>query len=196
MDQPVLHLHACQVPDRRPSRAWIGTPNWTTSAFKGNREFAIVDGDPTVAHEAEAVFTADWAHQTYTGADDALVLSPNNSRSQIESLITHAKSSLDVYAEELNDHAVSSDLEQAVHRGVKVRLVTTVDDNIGNLTGVIPTVVRDRALYIHAKVIADGETMYLGSENYSATSLDKNREMGLIVKGSGHHSEGGGDICP
>ncbi len=47
------------------------------------------------------------------------MLSPNNSRSQIERLITHAQSSLDIYAEELNDQAVSRDLAQAVHRGVR-----------------------------------------------------------------------------
>jgi len=147
------------------SRAWIGTPNWTTSAFKGNREFAVIDTDPAVARETEAVFAADWAHTAYTGADDALVLSPMNSRAQIESLITSARRSLDVYAEELNDQVVSSDLQAAVHRGVKVRLVTTVDDKIGSLAGVIPTVVRDRANYVHAKiVIADGTAMYLGSE--------------------------------
>jgi hypothetical protein len=36
--------------------------------------------------------------------------------------------------------------------------------------------------YIHAKaVVEDGSTVYLGSENISATSLDKNREMGLIL---------------
>jgi cardiolipin synthase len=164
-------------------RAWIGTPNWTTSAFTGNREFAVIDTDPVVARETEAVFTADWDRKVYTGADDALVLSPANARTQIEALIASARSSLDVYAEELNDQVVSQDLTQAVHRGVKVRLVTTVDDKIGSLAGVIPVVRRSKSLYIHAKIIiADGRAMYLGSENYSATSLDKNREMGLIVR--------------
>ena len=84
--------------------------------------------------------------------------------------------------EELNDQAVSNDLQAAVHRGVKVRLVTTVDDKIGSLAGAIPTVVRLSRLYVHAKaIIADGKEMYVGSENFSATSLDSNREMGLII---------------
>ena len=143
----------------------------------------MIDSDTVVARETEAVFAADWTHSAYSGADDALVLSPANSRPQIEALIAHAQHSLDVYAEELNDKLVSRDLQAAVHRGVKVRLVTTVDDNIAGLAGVIPVVVRDKALYIHAKIIiADGAVMYLASENYSATSLDKNREMGVIVR--------------
>ena len=35
---------------------------------------------------------------------------------------------------------------------------------------------------VHAKtIVADGAQAYLGSENLSATSLDKNREVGLIL---------------
>jgi cardiolipin synthase len=41
--------------------AWIGTPNWTTSAFRSNREFAVVDTDSANVREAESVFQADWA---------------------------------------------------------------------------------------------------------------------------------------
>jgi cardiolipin synthase len=168
------------------ARAWIGTMNWTASAFKGNREFAIVDSDSAVVREAEDVFTADWAQDRYTGADDALVLSPMDARAQITAVISHASRSLDIYAEELSDPGISQALQRAVHRGVRVRLVTIPGDNIGRLATTIPMVVRLTRLYVHAKVIiADGATMYLGSENYSATSLDKNRELGLIVRDAG-----------
>jgi phosphatidylserine/phosphatidylglycerophosphate/cardiolipin synthase-like enzyme len=38
------------------------------------------------------------------------------------------------------------------------------------------------SLYIHAKaIIADGERAFVGSQNLSATSLDQNRELGIIV---------------
>ena len=39
-----------------------------------------------------------------------------------------------------------------------------------------------RSLYIHAKlIVADGERAFVGSQNISATSLDQNRELGIIV---------------
>lgn len=39
-----------------------------------------------------------------------------------------------------------------------------------------------RSLYIHAKlIVADGERAFLGSQNLSATSLDQNRELGIIL---------------
>ena len=91
------------------------------------------------------------------------MLSPNNARAQIEGLITHARHWIDVEAEEMGDQAVTSDLEAAVHRGVQVRLVTTLDDNIGSLAGVIPVVKRLSRPYVHAKaILCDGVAMYTG----------------------------------
>jgi cardiolipin synthase len=38
------------------------------------------------------------------------------------------------------------------------------------------------SLYIHAKlIVADGERAFIGSQNLSATSLDQNRELGIVV---------------
>ena len=162
--------------------AWIGSPNWIAAAFKSNREFSIVDTDPTVVGEAESVFQADWAHQTFTGNASALVLSPTNSRSQITARTTGAHSTLDVYAEELDDPAQEDALIAAVHRGVRVRIVCTGDGDVANLRAGGVQVVVDKKLYIHAKaIVADGTTVFIGSENISATSFDKNREMGLIL---------------
>ena len=85
-------------------------------------------------------------------------------------------------AEEMGDPAVSRDLVAAVHRGVQVRLVTTLDDNIGSLANTLRVVKRLRSPYVHCKaIIRDGLAMYVGSENLSTGSLDSNREMGLIV---------------
>jgi phosphatidylserine/phosphatidylglycerophosphate/cardiolipin synthase-like enzyme len=39
-----------------------------------------------------------------------------------------------------------------------------------------------RYLYAHAKaIVADGQRAFVGSENLSAASLDRNRELGVIV---------------
>jgi phosphatidylserine/phosphatidylglycerophosphate/cardiolipin synthase-like enzyme len=110
------------------SLAWIGSPNWTAAAFKANREFAVVDTDPGVAGEAEAVFTADWAHRPFTGNAADLVLSPANSRDRITALMTGARRTLDVYAEEVNDSAQEDAMSATAHRGVRVRVVCTGDN--------------------------------------------------------------------
>src|SRR5919199_1415749 len=48
------HAKFMVEPDR--GQALIGTMNWTTSAFTRTREFGVIDGDPAVVHESEAVF--------------------------------------------------------------------------------------------------------------------------------------------
>ena len=166
--------------------AWIGTMNWSASAFRSNREFAIVDRDPTAVAQAAAIFAADWVHAPPAVQPTALVVSPLNARGTLAALIAGARRTLDVYAEEVNDPAMSADLIAAVDRGVRVRLVTTVEDAIGALATALPTVRRDRALYIHGKaLIVDAglpdARLFLGSENLSAGSLDRNRELGLVA---------------
>jgi phosphatidylserine/phosphatidylglycerophosphate/cardiolipin synthase-like enzyme len=40
----------------------------------------------------------------------------------------------------------------------------------------------DTQLYIHAKmIVADGSLAFVGSENFSTTSLDNNRELGVLL---------------
>ena len=38
-------------------------------------------------------------------------------------------------------------------------------------------------IYMHAKAEIAGDEAFIGSENYSTSSLDENREMGLILRG-------------
>jgi phosphatidylserine/phosphatidylglycerophosphate/cardiolipin synthase-like enzyme len=101
-------------------------------------------------------------------------------------LVQGSQQTLDLYAEVLRDEEMLAALAAAAERGVVVRLI--VSDS--------PEFARERAqlaaagvairlassLYIHAKVIvADGEKAFVGSQNLSATSLDLNRELGIVV---------------
>jgi PLD-like domain len=46
----------------------------------------------------------------------------------------------------------------------------------------VSTYAEDASLYIHAKVVvADGTTAFVGSQNFSESSLDYNRELGLVT---------------
>ncbi|MGD0393599.1 MAG: phospholipase D-like domain-containing protein, partial [Acidimicrobiales bacterium] len=46
----------------------------------------------------------------------------------------------------------------------------------------VSTYPSDGSLYIHAKaVVADGASLFLGSQNFSESSLDYNRELGIIT---------------
>src|SRR6185312_6577294 len=96
---------------------------------------------------------------------------------------------LDVEAEELSDDAIVSAIVAAHDRGALVRVVLSDDTPSASQSSAVQTLQTDgievRKLstpYVHAKtMVADGTLAYVGSENFTANSLDSNRELGLIV---------------
>jgi hypothetical protein len=174
------HAKFMVEPDR--GQALIGTMNWTTSAFTKNREFGVIDGDPAVVGESEAVFAADLRRSRVPGSVAALVVSPLNARASLLRLIGVARRTLEVYAEETYDRQIEAALAAAVRRGVRVRMVTTGQGDVATLERAGVQVVIRQAPYIHAKaIVADQRAVFIGSENLSSTSLDQNREMGLVL---------------
>jgi cardiolipin synthase len=165
--------------------ALIMNQNLSVSSFTQNREFGIVTTHPDAVRTAAAIFEADWTRGPEP--DPApLVVSPTNARSQLLGLIRGATSSLDIYAEVLADREVLGALGEAAQRGVRVRLIVTpTSDNAAARAALAADGVEVRlakALYVHAKlIVADGKQAFVGSQNFSATSLDQNRELGIVV---------------
>ena len=165
--------------------AIIMNQNLTQSAFTTNREFGVVTNRPDAVQAAAAIFAADW---TRGGEPDPgpLVVSPTNAREQLLALVRGARVSLDLYAEVLRDPQLLEALAAAVERGVRVRIIVSPSaDFAAEMEALAASGVEIRlasSLYIHAKlIVADGERAFIGSQNLSATSLDQNRELGIIV---------------
>lgn len=171
--------------------AYIMTTNFTSAAFHTNREFDVIDANPTDVAALHALFLADWTGRPYTPSDPNLPLSPTDARTLLSALIASARRSLDVYAEELQDSGMEQVLAAAARRGVHVRLLLPAPSGIDRdapgvalitAAGAQVRRVPQSALYIHAKVIiVDGRRAFVGSQNLSAASLDRNRELGVIV---------------
>jgi phosphatidylserine/phosphatidylglycerophosphate/cardiolipin synthase-like enzyme len=169
--------------------AVIMTLNLTSRYYAQDRDVAIVDRDPVDVAAVEQVFAADLtgAAVTPSGGDD-LVWSPG-SEPALEELIAGARSSLLVENEEMSAPGIIAALATAARRGVDVRVVMTADsewdgafDQLSGAGVQVSTYDEDAPLYIHAKVVvADGARAFVGSENFSDASLDRNRELGLIT---------------
>jgi cardiolipin synthase len=163
----------------------IMNQNLTQSAFTANREFGVVTSRPDAVQTAGAIFAADWTR----GAEPdpgPLVVSPTNAREQLLALVRGARVSLDLYAEVLRDPQVLDALAAAAERGIRVRIIVSPSADFAAEVEVLTASGVDirlsNSLYIHAKlIVADGERAFIGSQNLSATSLDQNRELGIIV---------------
>ena len=141
----------------------------------------------------EATFSSDVAGATRVPTSHGgLVWSPGSS-GVLEALIGSAHSSLLVENEEMSDQEIVGALEAAAQRGIDVQVCMTDSSSWSSEfsdlihAGVkVYTYSPDAALYIHAKAIvadpgSDSVRWFLGSENFSSTSLDRNRELGIEI---------------
>ena len=143
------------------------------------------------------VFGADFAGRAVRPGDGRdLVWSPTDAQAKLLALVNGARRTLRVYSEEMADTAIENALIRAARRGVDVRLCA--ENSYGEYDSDFTRLARagvaisyfssSDGFYIHGKVIeADGGTrhgrMFVGSENFSVTSLTANRELGLIISG-------------
>jgi phosphatidylserine/phosphatidylglycerophosphate/cardiolipin synthase-like enzyme len=176
------------------STLFVGTGNLTAQWYSSTRDFWVRDTNHADVAAAGATFAADWTHQNAAlsaGSGD-LVWSPGSAGALV-TLIGSAKRSLLVENEEMDNYGIESALESAARHGVDVKVVMTYDSSwhaaLAELAsaGVHVHVLASNQVYIHAKVIcADcsttSGTVFVGSENFSISSLDYNRELGIITK--------------
>jgi phosphatidylserine/phosphatidylglycerophosphate/cardiolipin synthase-like enzyme len=172
------------------STALIMSFNLTEQYYATGRDFGIVDRDAKDVAAIEKTFANDWEGDPAPApAADDLVWSPG-ARTTLATLIAGAKKSLLVYNEEMADVGIEDALIAAARRGVRVRIIMTASDEwtsaLARLTASGAEVrtypATKSSLYIHAKaIIADGVKAFVGSENFSASSLDDNRELGIMA---------------
>ena len=166
----------------------VTNQNFTGAGFSSNREFGVITTDPAYVTEAVQIFHADWNGFAGPPAFQHLVVSPVNSRQTILDMINSSTVSVWMYAEVLRDKDVTTALDNAVSRGVNVRLRVTSsadEEDAPYFLDVLDHGVEVRVLnspYVHSKaLIIDGTAVLIGSQNYSFTSLNLNREVGIVL---------------
>ncbi|MDR3519729.1 MAG: phospholipase D-like domain-containing protein [Candidatus Pacebacteria bacterium] len=170
------------------NKALIMTFNLAPEYYATGRDFGILDIDQNDVRAIENTFENDWTHQNVLPSNgDDLVWSPGVDENMLV-IINSAKKELDIYNEEMEDSVITDALMNAARRGVAVNIVMTYQSAaklaFGQLknAGVSLHLFHGEKFYIHAKmIIADDTNAFLGSENFSYTSLNKNRELGIFL---------------
>lgn len=178
VDGATTYIMTCNL-----TRAGLGGSTRTT-----NRDYGIIDTDAVDVAEVAAIFQADWDRGVPHLSDPNLIVSPVNARAKLLDLISSARVSLEIEDEEMLDPRSEDALIAAARRGVRVDVVLpapggapSTDDSARLAHGGV-RVRLTAGLYMHAKlIVADGVRAFVGSENFSANSLDANRELGLVI---------------
>ncbi|MEI7478457.1 MAG: phospholipase D-like domain-containing protein [bacterium] len=137
-----------------------------------------------------ALFSADWAGESLYSVkmDPDIVVCPVNCRSRVESLLQQAQQSIVMYEQYIDDPHIQSILVKKHAEGVNMRIILGASEtgNSAATTQFLKTLSSSVKFqpkpYVHAKVILiDNQFLLIGSMNISATSLDKNREIGILL---------------
>ena len=166
------------------ARVAIGSANFTWSAFHRNREYDWIAHQPAVAQALRLVFRADWTgHRAGAVPRQNLVLSPGATPGILAAI--RQPGVVCIESEEMgNDRPILAALRQKGRRA-QIVLPTTLSRYDQRFVRALAAAgVRARFLaspYIHAKLIAGSSEAFIGSENFSWTSLNRNREVGVML---------------
>jgi phosphatidylserine/phosphatidylglycerophosphate/cardiolipin synthase-like enzyme len=176
----------------------ILTGNLTSQYYTTSRDYGVFDDDTRDVASIEKVFNADYAGSSITPTDgDHLLWSPTDSRNRLLSVVNGATAKLDVEELELSDSAVVNAIVARAKAGVAVRIVLETPSDYASEVSAIKAAggkvvgySDPNGFYIHAKaMVADygltTQKVEAGSMNISSNSLSNNRELGLILAGTG-----------
>ncbi|MEV6507553.1 phospholipase D-like domain-containing protein [Streptomyces sp. NPDC051642] len=180
------------------TKSLVLTGNLTSQYYSTGRDYGVFTDDTRDVAAIEKVFNADYAGTSITPTDgDHLLWSPTDSRSRLLTVINAATTTLDVEELEFSDSTVVNAIVARAKAGVTVRVVLETPSDYSSEVSAIKaaggTVVGysdPDGFYIHAKaMVADyglsTQEVEAGSMNISSNSLSNNRELGIILTGTG-----------
>ena len=165
---------------------WIQTANLTHSSFTANREHFFYSQSTWVWNSLNTIFDKDWIGEPIE-IDDIhpnLVVCNINCRAVIENLLSNAKKSIYIQTQYILDESILEILKEKYDELDDMKfIVSDTDSNDFLIDYFGPWVARKFSRYYnHTKMILiDDEKLLLWSMNLSDTSLDKNREIWIIL---------------
>ena len=172
---------------------WVQTANLTKSSFESNREHFFYSEDPEFRDSLENLFDADWTWNDLASLElhPNLAVCPLNCRNVIKTLLENAEKSIVIQTQYIMDDEILDILRKKGEKLDMRIIVADTDDNYDLVSYFWPWVTRTlKGRYNHTKMIlVDEKYLLLGSMNLSSNSLDKNREIWIILMDTGHISE-------
>ncbi len=167
----------------------LSTGNYSYSTFRYNREFFLILENKILQKVFLDIFSADFVWDKKNIEHPNLILSPFSSREKLQYLLKNAQKSIKIYAHNFSDTEVIDILFQKQKENIDIKMifpdlkkVSSNEDEIWKLRKEKIPLVLVWKPEIHAKsILIDDKYLYIGSVNFSSYSIDKNREIGLLI---------------
>ena len=163
----------------------IKTANLTHSSLFSNREYMFLSSNPWVLQSLRTIFARDRAGEQIKLSDihPNLVICNINCRGVIENMLNGATSSIIIDTQYINDPSIIDILSKQQKKVKEMKLLVADITTNDSVKGLLPDYTKKYTQhYLHAKMIlVDHKTLLLGSMNLSSESLDKNREIWILL---------------
>ena len=142
-----------------------------------SRSFGVITTNRELVDEALKLFEADSTRRPYKSGLETFIVSPDNSRERLAKYIRGARRQLLIYDPKLGDPEMHGLLTERADEGVDVRIIGKTRGLRSRLN-----VEKYPGLRMHVRaIVRDGESAFLGSQSLEPLSLDRRRELGVIV---------------
>ena len=166
----------------------ISTWNLTYSTFNNNRDFFLFITDKEINLKFNKIFLSDYKWEKTNIYDNNLILSPFYSRKKFEILIKSAKSDIKMYFQYFKDKKINNLLIKKKKEKIKIKSIISkqsLNSNKKDLDKLIHNWINISILNknnMHAKaILIDNKYLFIWSINLSNYSLDKNREIWILL---------------
>ena len=166
----------------------VSTWNLTYSTFAFNRDLFLFVNDKSILNKFLEIFNFDFSQNKKLVYHDNLIVSPDYSRDKFQILFKESKKSLDLYFQYLSDEKLEDLLVEKVKTWIKIRIIVSQDFyadekvKIRKLEDLWISIKPLKTAKMHSKaILVDNKYLFIWSTNFSSYSIDKNREVGLIV---------------
>lgn len=167
----------------------ISTGNYSYSTFKYNREFFLFLENEDVLKIFLDIFENDFNWNKKNLYHNNLVLSPFYSREKLEYLLKKAKESIKIYSHNFSDLWILKILLEKQKQWINIKMIFPDLKKVSSNEDEIKLFQENKIEIniinkpeIHAKaILIDEQYLYIWSINFSEYSIDKNREIGLLI---------------
>ena len=168
------------------NEAIFSTGNFTYTSFSKNREFFLISQNQSLVRFLKNIFESDFNGKKEYFYHPNMLVSPRYSREKIQYFLNSSKKNIDMYIPYLEDESIKNILLKKQSQGINIRIITSPSEKEDAFLLDIQKKwahITFSKKTIHAKsFLIDNNYLYIGSINFSASSMDQNREIGIILK--------------
>lgn len=154
--------------------------NFTKKCFRKTHDFGLLTKKPELIDGLETLFNLDWNRHSLENLNEQLLVSPINSRRTLKKVIGSATGLLQIVDHKITDPEMTRLLVEKAAAGVRIEVLGNGQSQLardgirvnGFLSG-LP----------HGKLIlVDNRVAIIGSISLSAVSLDRRRELSVLIE--------------